>query len=767
MAYLKFLIPRILILAAVLAVAWLSLNMVVRRTFIASWQEQTGTQLEIGEVKMRLALAQLELTDLTVTTLGDKPTKLVTAERFSIQFDRNELLRRRFLADETRLSNIKLELSGLGENGLDLTEYWNDAQSQFDLIAGQVRKIPLDELMTNNLDEAAKQIAKDFAMYNYSEQLKQRWVGEVETFKKDANTIKGRLDTIKQNLDYAEKTPEGKVNAAIVVLGQIDALAAELKSLETIVPEIEKKLKTERNALTGAVQKDQVKLESLKRQRIEPVDFSEYVLGEEMRERLTGLIAWIDWGRTQVPEEDGHWFDRMQFLSSKRLPGTNVAIPGIESRPEVHFAGIGIDGQVMLWGQPMYFIGAIRDYSNQPRKMSKPIVMRFCISKELSDKQSVDDYLRMLAEHEPQNLFHFDPIRIGQPPQTTSASQTGLQNASAVLMQRQDATAIDIFRLPETLIVGDENRNLVLDLPTLYVTAMFDRTGDVPHDRFLISCLEYHLPQRVLGNPQQLAFAVSPGVSQFRAELDIKGDALTGNLTLLQSPITIQAKLPSNMQGTPIERALATTTRALDTIQAEIDISGTRTAPTYAFHSNLGDRLASQVEPLLQQEWGQINSKLTSLLNQQITASTGLLDAVAAQEIQPLLDNLKLEHGQVTAALQQGNLDVDQLIRSQLYRFSEKEQQQIQSILASQLGQSLLKRTAPNGTQNVGGTNRTSTGVIGQVLQQQLSDRLGNNVGTQIDEKANELINRHITPEAQNALRGIFDNLNSPSRSTE
>jgi len=745
MTYLKFLIPRILILTVVLTVAWFSLNMVVRRTLIATWVEQTGTQLEIGEIKIHLNPTQLELTDLTVTAIDAVPSvpgtasaKLATIERVSVQFDRNEFLRRRFRADETRLSNIKLELSVLSKNGLDLTEYWNNAQTQFDHIAGQLRKIPLDEFMASNLDEAAKQIAKDFATYNYSEQLRQRWAGEVETFKKDANTIKDRLDTIQENLDYAEKTPDGRVQAAIAVLSQIDALANELKSLEIAVPEIEKKLKADRDALTRAVQKDQTKLELLKRQKIEPMDFSEYVLGGEMRARLAGLIAWIDWGRTQVPEGDTHWLDPMQLFSGKRLPGTNVALPGMESRPEVHFADVGIDGQAMLWEQPVYFTGGIRNYSNQPRKMSKPIVLRFCISKEPSDKQTADDYLRMLAEHESQNLFQFDQIRIGQKPQTTSASQTGLQHASSFLVQGQNTTTIDFFRLPETMIVSDENRNLVLDLPTLYVTAMFDRTGDVPHDRFLISCPEYHLPQRVLGNPQQLAFAFSPGVSQFRAELDIKGDSLTGNLSLRQSPITIQVALPQNMQGTPIERALVATTRALDTIQAEINISGTRTAPAYAFHTNLGDNLAARVEPLLLQEWGQINDKLLSQLNQQITTSMNLLDAVAAQEIQPLLDNLKLEHGHVTAALQQGNLDVDQLLRSQLSRFPEKDQQQIQNILASPLSQSLLNRR--NGGREASDEWREPI----QVLPAQLQ------------EKADELIDKHVTPEVQNAIRSFF-----------
>jgi len=752
MAYLRFLIFRLIILAVVLGVSWFSLNTLLRRTLIATWYENTGTRLAIGEVVMKLDPTQLELTDLTVTTDSEKPAKLAMIERVNVHFDRSELMRRRFFADETHLSNIRFELGGLGENGLDLTEYWNDAQSQFDLIANQVRKIPLDEMMSNNLDEAAKQLAKQFATYDYGNRLLQRWSGEIETFKTDANAIKGRLDAIKQHLANAETTQD-YVNAAIGVLNQIDALGFELKKLEkTTVPEIEKKLKAERDALLAAVEKDQQKLRSLTRQKIEPIDFSEYVLGEEMREKLTGLIAWIDWSRTLAPEEDASWFDRMQFFSGKRLPGTNVPLPGIESQPEVHFGGIGLDGQALLWGQPVYFVGGIRDYSNQPRKMKKPLVLRFCISKEPQDTRTSDDYLRILAAHEAQNLFQLDQIRIGQQLPLPNMSQTIPQNA----------TVIDFFRLPETTIIGDENRHLVLDLPTLYVTAMIDRTGDVPHDRFLVSCPDYRLPQRVLGNPQQIAFSVSPGVSQLRAELDIKGESLTGKLALLQSPITIQASLPQHMRGTPLENGLASATRALDTIQAEIEIRGTRTAPKYSFHSNIGDRLAAQVEPLLQLEWNQLNSKLTSLLNQQITTSSNLLTAVPLQEIQPLLDSLKLEHGQVAVALQQGSLDVEQLIRSQLWRFQNAEdQEKINSILASPLCQTLLNRNPQNSTNPASGT-------LGQMVQQHLGDRIGGNVnvGAIIDDKTDNLINRHVAPEAQNTIRSLLGGLGNSRPNT-
>jgi len=744
MSYIKFLVPRLVILGVILAISWFSLNMVIQRTLIYTWHSQTGMQLDIGEVKTKLDPTQVELQDVIITTDDETKTKLATVENIRVQFDRGELMRRRFLANETHLSKVKLELTGMGQNGLDMTEYWNDAQTQFDLIAKQVQKIPLDDLMSNNLDEAAKRLARDFQTYDYGDKVRERWSKEIATFKTDAEKAKGRINTIKQSINSSGQTPD-KIGVAVAVLQQIDALGLELTTLQNAVPELEKKLQQERTDLINAVQNDRQKLQTLQRQKVEPVDFSEYVLGEEMREKLTGMIAWVDWGRSQIPDEDMTWLEQVQLFPGKRNSGTTVLLPGVESQPEVRFDGIGIDGLAELWGQPLYFVGGIRNYSNQLHKMNKPIVLRFCIAKELPDDMTPDDYLRILAEHDPLNLVLLDQIRIGQPAATTP------QNPLAQFGLPQNTTTVDFFRLPETMAIAQENQKFVLDIPTLYVTAVIDRTGEVPHDRFVISCPDYRLPQRMLGNPQQMAFSVSPGVSQFRAELEIKGDLLNGKLSLLQTPVSIQAALPREMQGTPIERGLAQAVRALDTIQAEIDISGTRTAPKYTFYSNVGDRLALQIEPLLQQEWGQINDKLGSVLQQQITTSSNLLDAVVAQEIQPLLNGLTQEHQQLAIGLQQGGLDVDQLMRSQLSRFSEKDQQQINKILASPMAKSLLNRNTsqPN----------VAPGGIGQTIQQQLGGQVSESLGNQLDNKANELINKHVTPEAQNALRGFLGEL--------
>ncbi|MDR1382440.1 MAG: hypothetical protein LBJ67_01125 [Planctomycetaceae bacterium] len=769
MAFLKFFIPRILILAVILIVSWFSLNMVIRRTLVSYWQNKTATNMEIGKSQISLDPTQALLENVQITTApggNQSAAKIAVIEKVQVQFDRNELLRRRFIANDTRLHNVRLEALKLGENGLDLTQYWQSAQSQFSQLADQFQNLPLDDFMLNNLDDAAKKLARDFETYNFGDKLVGRWNKEIADFREKANSVKQRIETMKTQVGENRNQPD-KIALAIAVLQQIEQLDQEIAGLRDAVPRIEQMIRSDKQSLKEAVQRDQKRLDSLSRPKTLPINFSEYILGKEMREKLTGLIAWTDWGRMQIPPEDTAWFEQMRLFSPKRAAGKTITLPDMESQAEVHFRGIGIDGQALVWEQPVYFAGGIRDFTNQPHKLAKPLVFRFCVSKEPLAETLPEDYLKSLANLEPANIFKFDQIQFGrQPPFLQSPLDP--QTNWALNGGRQNVTNIDFFRLPEAMKPESGNQNFVLDIPTLYVTAALDRTGKTPHDRFLISCPDYALPQRILGNPHQLAFQISPGISQFRAELEIHGDVVSGKLALLQSPVTIKALLPKTMQGTPIERSVMAAADALTVIQAEISISGSRTNPQYSFYSNVGDQLAMRVEPFLQQEWTQVNQKLVSLLDNLIKASEGNLNAVVTNGFQPMFDEINGDRQTLATTFQQSGLDVNQLIQSHLPQMSEKDQKQWTQILNSPIAQSLLRHSVPQ-------QPLKSSDTLGQMILRQLDGEPNNaaansplvgQLTNELDTKARELINKHATPEVQNALRNVLGNAISNGQSS-
>ncbi|MCL2348412.1 MAG: hypothetical protein FWC50_09145, partial [Planctomycetaceae bacterium] len=727
MTYLKYLIPRLLILAVLAGVCWFSLNTVIRRALIQSWHEKTGMELEIGTVKTMLDPTQIEFENVRVIfpRQNDNPsdpatsdqtdgtgkaaaTVPATIDKMNVQFDRGELLRRRFYADETRLHNLKLDFSSLGDgNQLDLSPYWRQAQAQFAILAANANKIPIDELMSKNLDEAAKKIAEQTEAYQYTARLAKKWDSEINSIKLRSETIGTQLQTLKQQVDSAGKSPD-KLAMVVGVLQQIDSLDKEIINLQNIAPQIEQTLKSDKEGLIQAIKNDQSKLQALSKPKIDPKSFSEYVLGDEMREKLSGLIAWVDWGRSQIPQDDANWLEPLRFFSVKRMAGTTVTLPGTESKAEVLFGNIGIDGQMTVFDQPVYFGGGIRNYTNQPKKLAKPLVLRFCVSKDVLAETLPDEYLKMLAEQEPNVLFRADQMQLARQP-VQNAGLRQQTNPALLGSFGQKVNNVDFFQLPQMSGKNADNQTFLLEIPTLYVTAMLDRTGNVPHDRFLIVCPEYYLPQRTLGNAGQLAFAVSPGTSQFRAELEFHGDTINGNLALLQSPVTIQPSLPPNMRGTPIERSLGTLASGIDNIQAEITISGTRTNPSYTFSSNIGDKLTVNIEPLLQQEWDQVNQKMVSLVNQKITASSNQLDGGIIQQLQPLFNKIGENRQLVGSAFQQNGIDPNQLVQSQLSRLSDKDREQVQKILANPITQSLLNGKLP-GTQG-------PANALGQSLQ--------------------------------------------------
>jgi len=729
----KYLLIRLAILAAIVVVCWFSINSVIRKTLIHAWYANTGLELGVGKVKSSWDPTVVELHDLRIVMPDDPTAILGTVDSITVQMNRAELLRRRFWVTNTRIHQVGLNLSPQNQVGDDISQAWNSLNDRFTNWTNGLDALPLKELLAGNLDEAAKEYAGQFEIAKFAAGLDQRWNRETESFKNQAQSLKSRLERVKQLAGLANHTAD-QLQTVVGVLQELDAIDRELALLGEEAQKLEPMLKADRAALDNAVKIDTQKIRSMQGSMAAPkIDanlLSKYILGEEMRDRLNGLLAWLDWGRGYVPEKDVTWLDQLRFFSVDRNPGTNVMFPGMTAKTEVHFDQIVIDGQLDFMQKPIFFAGGLRDFSNQPKRLSKPIVLRFCVSGRAISEDALEDSLQFLRDVAPEHLIDrekewMNNIMAVFPKPTTTVSSRSL----------------DFFRIPEN--VGRSGQPpLEIEIPTLYITAVLDRTGDVRDDRFLVYCPDYRLPERLLGNPENLAFHISPGVSQLLAELRLEGDNLSGYLALKQSPIQIQAALPPAIRDLPIERVLAVAVSGLQTMTADITLSGTRQSPTYAFRSNLGDRLTAQMEPVLMQEWGLIHQKAMTLLNQETRLSAEKIDYYITQKFQPLLDDVSNGRMQLENSLQQSGVNLNQLIQSQMSRLSPKDQQAANAVLNNPLFQSLILGNSPS-------ANTTR------------------NIGTAIDQKAGELLDKHVKPEIQESIKNILGGFGTKNSSEQ
>ncbi|MDR1960116.1 MAG: hypothetical protein LBQ54_13915 [Planctomycetaceae bacterium] len=689
----KYLLNRLLILAAVLIVCLCSINAAVRKTLVSVWHSKTGLLLNLGTVRSSLEPTQVMLYDLEITDPANPSLPLGTAESVTVRLDGSELLRRRFLASEVRIHQLKPNLSG-AETGLMQT--WNQLGGGRNRWENALKQLPMKEILSQNPEEAAKAYAGQFEIAGFAEKVNLRWSQETESFRQQGKAVQMSLERIRQWTDSANETND-KIQIVSGILQELTAIDQELARFQQKAQQIPSRLQSDRLGLENAIRNDRKRIETMKEPLNVPkigADFlSEYMLGGEMRSRIQGLLAWLHWGRRGLPEKDETWLEDLRFFSMNRHAGTHVPFPGKPPKAEVLFDSVLFDGQTDFFHRHLYFTGGFRNFSNQPKRLDKPMIFRFCVSGQKPSENAADNPLCFLPDGERTDSETADFIS-----REKQRMRNLMQTASFEPVDVSPQT-VDWLQVPRNVPLL-ENPAWNLEIPTVYVTAILDRSRDVPQDHILVYCPDYRLPESLLGNRSEMAFAVSPGISRFFAEIAVNGESIQGEFSLLQHPVRIQTVLPPDLRGTSVENVLTLAAESLKTLHVNLHLSGTQKELQFSLRSNLGENLAARMEPFLIQEWQIIHQKAVVLLNQMSQKSNEKMDAYFEKELQPILDDITERRRELDLVMGQNGIHLDRVINAQIENLSPKDQQRAKEVLQNPLFQSLLNRpmsvTEPN-----------------------------------------------------------------------
>lgn len=200
----------------------------------------------------------------------------------------------------------------------------------------------------------------------------------------------------------------------------------------------------------------------------------------------------------------------------------------------------------------------------------------------------------------------------------------------------------EIFNLTtDPAIVGQPMviRAQVKGAHPMLIEATLDRTTNVARDRVVLSLPTIGQPARTLGNPEQLAVTLAPGVMRLWAELNLEGETLTGRVLVEQKEIQLAARLPAQY-GERIAQRVHDATRHVDTLHAEIRLAGTLDKPSWQLQSNLGPQLATGLTTALRAELEARQHELVATLDQYLTGEQAKLDQRLAAQQEKVLGQL-------------------------------------------------------------------------------------------------------------------------------
>jgi len=638
----KYLIPRFLLIALILVAAGAARNWIAQFVVLATVKSKTGLEFSVQSTSFEPLAGSLQMEGIKISPPPQLGKEFITIDSFNAVLNTGDLLKKLYRLETVEIHGIRYKADLAEEsNWFVPKEMWDRFKTRFpDWFASNLDH-DWSMLLSGKLDEETLALLKQqFESANYASEMSKKWNKELAPLFQKTQTIQERVQRIRTAVQSAnQRGGANPLESLAAVLQDAGSLELDFRNIMSEAQTLQNMAKNEAASLKQFLRDDFEKIRNLKPPKIDQQFVSDILIGPELNERLATILAWIESANTMMnePAESGRssWFD------VNRLPGTEVVFESRKNITEYCIQRVEFDGDLTFEDQPIYFVGRVFDLASPAANWDQVTMVQLCL-----------DTAPM--SHEKDVLF-------ASPPFDTSAFAAMLE---VVFKQPIGANQA----LP---IAHNENVT-----PRIHITAILDQRSDVPRERYLIACPNMELPNRVLGREDTLAFAVSPGVSRFYAVIDRVGENLDGRIRLTQTHVHMTPSLPPKMRGSELDTVLASLAQGINQIDAELTVSGTIENPQIRINSDLGERFATSLQPILLGQWNESRQFLADELSGQTNDVLQQVGGLFSEQLDPLLNQLNLAQSQITGG--NPNTSAQQVIQSLMSGDSKAAKQQLQ-----------------------------------------------------------------------------------------
>ncbi len=583
----NYLVPRLFLLGLVFLGLWLALNPLLHWALVHFGQTLTTARVDLERLETDLARGRMTLEAVELAHPRSPMRNLLEIDRITLDADLAPLLYRRWRLREASVEGLRFgtDRTTSGELGPEDSIFFGLKLPEWEPLEFPEGKLPLTrEMLARCIAERLEQ----FETVRKAREISQSWQQETEQLQARARSIQQHLEQLRRLVEGQHRRPT-PVEQAHALLYELESLDAEILAAKRELRRLEGKVDIDRQALAEAIEKDRARLEALRPpESLDTESLSEYFLGEELTERLTTTLGWIQWFRAQIPDSENTWLQHLAVRDGQRLTGLDVLFEGMEEHPDLWIDRMGVDGLFRFRELPIYFRGNMDNLSSSPNRLEKPISVQLTL-------QGSPDFLRRREEG------------MGTLPAWVDAD---------------DHVAVSAF-------------------PAVQVRGTIDRTGEVPVDRFVVECPRLQIPGRLLGKAEGLAIAVSPGNSQLVAEMEVTGGEVRGRLELVQEPVTMEVQMSESLRRSPLPVLLAETAGAFRRIEAEVAVRGPIEKPTWEFQTNLGRQMSRQLAPALANQWRQMRLQALNYLDQMTLRALDEASLVVDEQGRPIVAEIE------------------------------------------------------------------------------------------------------------------------------
>lgn len=383
----RFVVTRLLIVSAVVALLGLGMGPVASFVTVKGLQSATGAKVEIGKAKVKLFPPSIRYEHFRVADPRDNKAMrdAFRADTIELELDGEAMLHRRWVAREGSITGLQIGARRDSSGHLDRTEDF-DAPSLSDkpgvlthLLGG----------ITDRLGDQAEEAAKNLETVRRSRQIKTRWEQEYDSLAERAKTLEQNVRDFKSNAKTIEN-PLRDWDKIGKTVGLADETRTELKSILAELDSIPQRFRSDVASLQQAKQMDIDRIDQYVPGNLnESKNFGIDLISEAVHKQVATIRDYWEGGRTianytiVAPETD-------------RARGVDIDLIGDKRQPDILVRRCKVQGLMRADGNAYSLTGIVENLTPQPTLLAEPLRAQL----QLDGPQIVNvDYIRDRRNH--------------------------------------------------------------------------------------------------------------------------------------------------------------------------------------------------------------------------------------------------------------------------------------------------------------------------------------------------------------------------------
>jgi uncharacterized protein (TIGR03545 family) len=388
----KYVLPRVAILAAVVAAVRFGLDPALKYLIVAGGEAALGAKVDVAELSTSLADGRITIDGFAATNPQRPMHNLAAAERMQLDVDVAALLRKRLVVKNGVVSGIVLDSDRTESGALDPTTAEADAgPSMFDPVVDAASDTATDWF--NGLSERAEaDLEEKLATPRVLREREAAWETQYAALKTRADSLRAKAKQIETDFREAKKNPLRAAQQLQTIQQQLVETQAELKSTIGELQALPAQAKADKQAIDEARKQDQAFLkETLNIAKTDGGQLTEYLLGDLAHGYVAQSVGWVNYLRTWVPKS--------KMMRPARAPGTNVLFVD-RRQPQCLIERVELTGSAQVDGQPLEITGLLTDASTEPELHQRPMQLRLVSGGAISGDLLVTVDRRRGASHD-------------------------------------------------------------------------------------------------------------------------------------------------------------------------------------------------------------------------------------------------------------------------------------------------------------------------------------------------------------------------------